>query len=131
MSVTTRPARTDELPFLQDKIDNSNQERVNLSQAFVFVVEEDGERIGLIAARLGWFQIEPAYIWGGKTKNAKRRAMHQMFFAIKDWISDRMRNQSGIHSFWFVTKEEAVAKWAEKVGCIEIYKGCRTFGMDL
>jgi hypothetical protein len=131
MSVTTRPARAEDLPFLQQKINESNEEQVNLAQAFVFVVEEDGEIIGLIAARLGWFQIEPAYIWGGKTKNAKRRAMFQLFHAMKSWIADRTRNRSGIHSFWFVTKDDAVAKWAEKVGCLEIYKGCRTFGMDV
>lgn len=129
--VTHRPARADELPFLQGKINDSDQEKVNLAQAFVFVVEEDGEVIGLIAARLGWFQIEPAFIWGGKSKNAKRRAMHQLFFAMRNWIADRTRNLSGIHSFWFVTKDDAVADWAKKVGCLEIYRGCRTFGQDV
>lgn len=131
MSVTTRPARADDLPFLQQKINDSDQEKVNLAQSVVFVVEEDGEPIGLIAARVGWLQIEPAFIWGGKTKNAKRRAMFQLFQEMKSWIADRARNKSGIHSFWFVTKDDAVAKWAEKVGCLEIYQGCRTFGMDV
>lgn len=121
----------EELPFLQQKIDDSEQEQVNLAQSFVFVVEEDGEPIGLIAARLAWLQIEPAFIWGGKTKSAKRRALFHLFHTMKNWISDRSKNKSGIHSFWFVTKDDAVAAWAEKLGCIEIYKGCRTFGMDV
>lgn len=129
--VTHRPARAEDLPFLQAKINESDQEKVNLSQAFVFVVEEDGEPIGLIAARLGWMQIEPAYIWGGKTTSSKRRAMYQLYAAMKDWIADRSANRSGIHSFWFVTKSDAVAKWAEKMGCLEIYRGCRMFGKDV
>lgn len=128
--VTHRPARIEELSFLQGKINESDQEKVNLYQAFVFVVEEDGEPIGLIAARLAWMQIEPAYIWGGKTKNAKRRAMYQLYAAMKNWIADRCANKSGIHSFWFVTKSDAVAKWAEKMGCLEIYQGCRMFAKD-
>ncbi len=128
--VTHRPARADELPFLQGKINESDQEKVNLSQAFVFVVEEDGEVIGLIAARLAWMQLEPAYIWGGKTKNAKRRAMFHLYTAIRDWIADRSKNQSGIHSFWFVTKSDAVAQWAEKMGCLQIYQGCKMYAKD-
>ncbi len=129
--VSHRPATADELPWLQQKINESDQEKVNLSQAFVFVVEEDGEKIGLIAARLAWLQIEPAFIWGGKTVNSKRRAMWQLYHAIKDFIADRCRNRSGIHSFWFVTKSDAVAQWASKVGCTEIYQGCRMFAKDL
>jgi len=129
--VTHRPATKEDLPFLQEKINESDQEKVNLSQAFVFVVEEDGEIIGLIAARLAWMQIEPAFIWGGKTISAKRRAMFQLYAAIRDWIADRNANKSGIYSFWFVTKSDAVAKWAEKMGCLEIYEGCRLFGKDV
>lgn len=129
--VSHRPARLEELPFLQNKINESDQEKVILAQSFVFVVEEDGEVIGLIAARLAWMQIEPAFIWGGKTKNSKRRAMYQLYFAIKDWIADRAKNKSGIHSFWFVTKSDVVAKWAEKVGCLEIYSGCKMFAKDV
>lgn len=129
--VTHRPATKEDLPFLQQKINESDQEKVNLAQAFVFVVEEDGEPIGLIAARLAWFQIEPAFIWGGKTKSSKRRAMFQLYAAIKGWIADRTQNQSGIYSFWFVTKSDAVAAWAEKMKCTEIYQGCRMFGRDV
>jgi hypothetical protein len=131
MSVNTRPARADDLPFLQEKINDSDQEKVNLAQCFVFVVEEDGEPIGLIAARVGWLQIEPAFIWGGKTKSAKRRALYKLFSAMRGWIADRALNKSGIHSFWFVTKDEDIATFVQKLGCLEIYKGCRTFGMDV
>jgi hypothetical protein len=129
--IATRPARLEDLPFLQAKIDASDQERVNLAQSFVFVVEEDGEPIGLIAARCAWMQIEPAFFWGGKTKASKRRGLLQAFKTMKDWIADRSRNKSGIHSFWFVTKDDGVADWVQKLGCLEIYKGCRTFGMDV
>jgi hypothetical protein len=131
MSVIVRPARLDELPFLQSKIDNSVEEQVDLARSFVFVVEEDGEVIGLLPARLAWFQLEPLYLWGGKTKASKRRAGYKLFMAMKSWIADRARNKSGIHSFWFVTKDDQIAKFAEKMGCVEIYKSCRTFGMDV
>lgn len=139
--ITFRPATAEDLPFLQKKINDSDQEMVDLSRGIVHVAEEDGEIIGLLNARIAWWQLEPLYIWGGKTTAARRRAAVGLFKAAESWIADRSKNKTGIYSFWFVTKAQEVADWVSeritkrgqqpRLGCMRIYQGCQIFGKDV
>lgn len=145
--VTHRPATKEELPYLQKRIDESHHEKVRLYIEVVqedgskkieplcmcWVSEEDGQIIGLLPLRLIW-QAEPLFIFpevDKRKKNTHRRVALGLPRIMEEWIADRVRNQTGIYSFFFVSKNRLWMKLAESFGCLRIYKGCATYGKDL
>lgn len=149
--VTHRPARVEELPYLQQRINESHHEKIRLyvevpqpdeSKKIVplcmcWVSEEDGEIRGLLPLRLIW-QAEPLFIFPEvKSKNTRRRIALGLPRIMEEWIGDRAKNLTGIYSYFFVTKTKLWAKLAEHFGksgqspIHRIYKGCMTFGRDL
>lgn len=130
--ITVRPARIDELPYLQARLNESPHEKVDLSRTILHVAEEDGKVIGLLPARLAWWQLEPMLIFPEvKNKTTRQRACFQLAQEVQGWIADRARNTSGIYSYWFVTKNHFFAKLARKWGCLRIYKRCQFYAKDV
>lgn len=125
-----RPARFEELPYLQQRINESKHEKVQLKDTVLHVAEEDGKIIGILPARM-WWQLEPMYIFPEvKNKTTRQRACYKLAKAVQLWIGDRSKNHSGVHSYWFVTKSHFFAKLAKKWGCHRIYKRTQMFGKD-
>jgi hypothetical protein len=75
--VTVRPARAEELPYLQQRLNETKHEKVMLSQTILHVVEQDGKVIGFLPARFFGWQLEPMVIFPEvKNKSARRRACY-------------------------------------------------------
>lgn len=122
-----RPARADELPYLRTRLAESEHEQVDLDAARVWVAEEDGRVVGLLAARMVW-QIEPVYLFPEVTNKVRRsRAFYRLYRAFEAWLADRAANRSGVHWFFAVSYSSAVKAWAARMGYHRIYKGAATF----
>ena len=122
-----RPARAEEIPYLKEMLAKSEHEQVDLDLARVWVAEDEGKIVGLLAARMVW-QIEPIYLFPEVTNKLSRsRAFYKMYRAFEAWLGDRSRNKTGIHWFFAVTYSPAVKAWAERIGYHRMYKGAATF----
>ena len=144
MSVIERPATLDELPYLQQRIDESQNEKVKLyveveegdkkkivPLSMVWVTEKDGQITGMINLRMIW-QAEPLYVFPEvKDKNERRRIAIQLPRAMEAWLKDRTKNKTGIYSYFFVTMSRTWAKLAIHFGCTRIYSRHITLGKDL
>jgi hypothetical protein len=138
--VTERQARIDELPYLQQRINESDNEKVRLYAeleggivplSMVWVTEKDGKITGMINLRLMW-QAEPLYVFPEvKDKNERRRIAIMLPRAMERWLGDRAQNKTGIYSYFFVTMSRAWAKLAIHFGCTRIYTRHITLGKDL
>jgi hypothetical protein len=138
--VNERPATIDELPYLQQRINESGGEKIKLYEdvygeivpiSQVWVAEKDGKIIGLINLRLIW-QAEPCYIFPEvKDTNTRRRAAIGLPRAMEAWLGDRTKNKTGIYSYFFVTLSRAWARLAIHFGCSRIYSRHITLGKDL
>jgi N-acetylglutamate synthase-like GNAT family acetyltransferase len=129
--VTVRPARAEELPYLQQRLNETKHEKVMLSQTILHVVEQDGKVIGFLPARFFGWQLEPMVIFPEvRNKSTRRRACYLLAKATTDWIADRAKNKTGIYTYWFVTKNSFFAKLAKSWGCFRIYKRTQMFAKD-
>lgn len=138
--VTERQARIDELPYLQERIDQSKNEKVRLYAevdgkiiplSMVWVTEENGVVGGLINLRLIW-QAEPEYIFPEvRSTSTRRRMAIGLARAMESWLGDRTKNKTGIYSYFFVTVSRAWARLAIHFGCSRIYSRHITLGKDL
>lgn len=140
MSVIERQARIDELPYLQQRINELPGEKVKLYEEFAgeiiplsmpWVTEEDGVIGGVINLRLIW-QAEPCLIFPEvKNKSTRRRMAIGLARAMESWLGDRTKNKTGIYSYFFVTMSRAWARLAIHFGCSRIYARHITLGKDL
>jgi hypothetical protein len=125
-----RPAKASELEYLQQRINESKHEKVQLKDTILHVAEVDGKIVGMCPARL-WWQLEPMFIFPEvKNKSTRRRACFLLAKKTQEWIGDRARNHSGVYSYWFVTKSNFFARLAKQWGCFRIYKRTQMFGKD-
>jgi hypothetical protein len=126
-----RPARESELTYLENRMRELGHERVDLRRSMVWVSEDNGLITGMICQRLVW-QMEPHIVFPEVTnKTTRRRSALLLAKAAESFIADRMRNTTGIFSYFFVTKSRTWAKLAEHFGCTRIYKRCMTLGRDV
>lgn len=125
--VTVRPARLDELPYLQKRLEESVHEHVRLDRAIVYVAEQDGQVIGLLPGRLVW-QLEPNYVFPEvKNKATRARAGLGMLRAVEAWIADRNCNQTGVYMAFAVVRKRSVWPWIARLGWWRIYQGARFY----
>jgi hypothetical protein len=125
-----RPAKQEEIEFLQQKINESTNEKVNLSQMLVWVAEEKGKPVGLLSARL-IFQVEPMYIFEDVPVNSRRRAAFLLAREMESFIGDRAKNKTGIYSYFAVMKDKVFETLAQRWGLLNVYRDCRVYGRDL
>ena len=142
--VIERMARRDELPYLQKRLDESDNEKVKLYTeveqdgqkvivplSMVWVTEKDGKITAMINLRLIW-QAEPLYVFPEvKDTSERRRCAILLPRAMEAWLGDRTKNKTGIYSYFFVTLSRAWAKLAIHFGCQRIYSRHLTLGKDL
>lgn len=131
--VTLRPAREDEIPYLQGLLYRHRDyfEFQDLRQAIVFVTEYEGEVFGMITGRVVW-QL-PTLLIDREAKvprAAKRRATYLLIRALDEWIGDRTKNLSGIYTYFCVIKGKTMKQLAQSFGMLRIYQGFATFGKD-
>ena len=120
-----RQARSEEIPFLKQKLSESGGEQIDLDKARIWVAVEKGEIVGMLPARMVW-QLEPMLVFS-QNKITNSRACYGMFAAAEKWLADRNLNKTGIHWFFAVTRSRAVKAWAPRIGLHRIYKGAVTF----
>jgi hypothetical protein len=134
--VTSRPARLDEIPYLQQRLAQPSSycyENHDLSKCLVYVVEYDGAIVGLSAARLQW-QIEPVMLFPEFHEHGPHFAQkHATFLLIRelhDWISDRERNLTGVYSYFCYILKQRMQKLAVNFGMQRWYaaRGGKFFG---
>jgi hypothetical protein len=139
-----RPATIEELPYLQQRINASREEKVRLyveietpegkkilPLVVLNVAEQDGKVVGMLPFRLIW-QAEPLMIFPEvKNKSLKRRIAVGLPRAMESYIGNRAINRTGIYSYFFVTKGRLWAQLCKAFGCLRVYKGCMIFGRDL
>jgi hypothetical protein len=124
MDPVIRTARVDELEYLNSRIEG---EKVELRGNPVWVAEQDGKIIGLIAARLVW-QIEPMTVFPEvKNKMTRRRVTRELYRACSAWLGNRDLNGTGVHLAFGVTRNRAVLQWAKAMGWLRTYKGAAIF----
>lgn len=132
--VTVRPAREDEIPYLQGLLYRHRDyfEFQNLREAIVFVIEYEGEIAGMITGRMIW-QIPTLLIDrdAKMPRAAKRRATYMLIRELDKWIGDRNRNRSGIYSYFCVIKGRTMKLLAKSFGMFRLYERFATFGKDL
>lgn len=131
--VKLRPAREDEIPYLQGLLYRHRDyfEFQDLRQAIVFVTEYEGEVFGMITGRVVW-QI-PTLLIDREAKvprSAKRRATYLLIRALDEWIGDRSKNLSGIYTYFCVIKGKTMKQLAQSFGMLRIYERFATFGKD-
>lgn len=129
--VAYRAARESELPYLAERMRELGHERIDLKRSMVWVTENDDVLTGMICQRLVW-QLEPHIVFPEVTnKTTRRRSALLLAKAAESFIADRVKNTTGIFSYFFVTKSRAWARLAEHFGCTRIYKHCMTLGRDV
>jgi hypothetical protein len=142
--VTERPARIEELPYLQERLNESDNEKVQLYRVVTrdgkdfieptvlcWVTEKDGKITAMLPVRQIW-QAEPLYVFPEvSSKSERRRCAFLLPRAMEKWLGDRTLNKTGIYSYFFVTGSRAWTRLALAFGCLRIYKGCSILGKDL
>lgn len=124
MEAVIRTARVDELEMLMGRMDG---ERIELHGTPVWVAEQDGKIVGMIAARLVW-QVEPMTVFPEVTNEmTRRRVTRELYRAAASWLGDRDRNATGIYTAFAVTRSAAVLGWSKAMGWLEQYRGATLF----
>jgi hypothetical protein len=111
-----RPAKAEELPFLQAKLSDrakDNYEQFPLASAVVFVAEDyDHLLAGMVCLRLRaspismapCWHLEPLILFPAFVKHSalhsQRKATYLLAKAAEDYVTDRSRNTSGVYSFF-------------------------------
>lgn len=122
-----RQARAEELPYLQTRLDEANSEDVGIDTARIFVAVQDGQILGVLAARMVW-QLQPLVIFPEVgNKATRRRAGLGMFKVAQEWLGSRSLNRTGIHWFFAVTRSRPCMKWLVSLGMFRQYRGTATF----
>lgn len=104
-----------------------DEEKVNLKRSFVYVAEEDGQVVAFAAARLVWI-VEPLKIVGGrKPKSTLRRAVYGLAKEMEGFMTDRQRNQTGIHEYFAHVRKHAFRELCEHWGLSRWYPGTRLY----
>lgn len=119
-----RQAKLDELPWLQERLDQYGSGEVDrLDLARVFVAVENGQIVGIFPLRMVW-QGGPLYIFPEcRNKITRSRATRGLFFRACEWLKDKTQNRTGIHWFFGITRSRAVKGWAPRIGLLRQYKG--------
>lgn len=119
-----RTARIDELEQLKDRMEG---EEIDLHGTPVWVAEEDGKLLGMVALRLVW-QIEPLTVYPEVENHmTRRRVGRELYRTAASWLADRERNATGIYTAFAVTRDAAVMGWVKAMGWLEQYIGAKTF----
>lgn len=122
-----RQARADELPHIKARLDAGNSEDIGINTARVFVAVEDGQILGVLAARMTW-QLQPLMIFPEvKNKATRRRAGIGVYRAFEKWLADPMENRTGIRWFFAVTRSRPCMKWLTSLGMLRQYRGTTHF----
>jgi hypothetical protein len=122
-----RQARAAELPHIQARLEAENSEDIGIDTARIFVAVEDGQILGVLAARMVW-QLQPLVIFPEVRNKAKRRrAGLGMFRAAQEWLGSRSLNRTGIHWFFAVTRSRPCMGWLKSLGMLRQYRGTAHF----
>lgn len=134
----TRLAKHDEIPFLQAKLANrmvDGYEQFRLEFAVVLVAEDfDGLLAGMICARLRSSPISQGRMWHieplilfpefvrTSPRQSQRKATYLLAKAAEDYITDKARNTTGVHSFFvFIeTKNKPMHGLARHIGWMPV-----------
>lgn len=125
----------EDLPILQAmlKAQGDYFEQQDLSRSIVFVTEFEGRIVGFSAARVVW-QIEPLLLDASFKKlgspHAQRKATYLLIRELDNWIADRARNVSGIHSYFCTIRGRTMQKLALSFGMLRVYRWAKFFGRD-
>lgn len=126
-----RPAKASELDYLTERLIASDHEKVDLKRGLVWVAEDEGKIVGMLPLRLIW-QAEPLFLFDElENKTSRRRAAFLLALEMESFVGDRVRNKTGIHSYFAVIKDEIFKALAKRWGLLHIYKTCETWGRDL
>jgi hypothetical protein len=134
-TVTVRPATEDDLHELHWHLHDQREyfEQQNLRNSIVMVAEEDGQIVGFGAARLMW-QVEPILLTRDFKKqgsaHAQRKATYLLIRELDHWIGDRVRNTTGLHSYFCSIRGRVMQKLALSFGMLRVYRYCKFFGRD-
>lgn len=125
--VEVRQALAEEIPYLKERLAETEGEQIDLDIARIWVAVEDGKIIGMLSARMV-FQLEPLLIFPEATNaHTRRRVGLGLYRAVESWIGSREKNRTGIHWFFAVTRSHAVKGWANRLGWFRQYQGAATF----
>lgn len=133
-----RPAEVGELSFLQAKLAQREQdgfEQLDLRKSVVLVAEDDELRAGLVSARLMW-QVEPLILFPEFERTslpiARKKATYLLARHIEDYIADRARNRTGLHSFFAFIEDRnpRMQGLARHIGWMPVYRKGKFFGKD-
>jgi hypothetical protein len=133
--VTVRDAVLADLPELQTRLKEQAQfyEQQDLSRCIVMVAEYDGQIVGFAAARLIW-QVEPLLLVPEFKKHAphhaRQKATYLLIRAIDNWIGDRQRNTTKLHSYFCSIVDRTMRKLAVSFGMWPVYSKSKFFGRD-
>lgn len=123
-----REARFDEIPYLQQRLDEYGGGEVDrLENARCFVAVENGQIIGMFPLHMVW-QGGPLYIFPEcSNKITRSRATYQLFKEVCAWLQDKSRNRTGIRWFFGVVRSKAVKQWASRIGLHRQYIGAHIY----
>ena len=131
MITRVRPARSEELAYLQAKLREEQPlwEQVNLFESKVLVAEYQGRIVGFGAARLV-FQIEPILLFQEFKENAPpfahRRATLSLMRALDQWIHSP-DNVTGVRTFFCFIVDRVMRKLAAHYGMVRVFTGGKFF----
>ena len=122
-----RQAKADELPYLQQRLDEYGGGEVDrIDRARCFVAVEGHRIIGILPLHMVW-QAGPLYIFPEcRNKITRSRATYQLFRSVCEWLTGR-DNQTGIRWFFGVVRSKAVMQWAPRIGLLRQYKGAAIY----
>lgn len=123
--VEIRQARADEIPFLKQKLAETEGEQIDLDSARVWVAIDQGSIVGMLSAHMCW-RVEPLLIFADN-KMTRRRAGLALYRAAESWLGNRLLNRTGIHHFFATTRSKAVIGWANRLGWFRQFRGAATF----
>jgi hypothetical protein len=124
--VEIRQARADEIPYLRERLKETEGEQIDLDTARVWVAVEGKQILGMLSARLVW-QAEPLIIFPEVNNTmTRRRAGLGMYRAFEKWLPS-IENRTGIRWFFAITRSKAVMGWADRLGWFRQYKGAATY----
>jgi N-acetylglutamate synthase-like GNAT family acetyltransferase len=121
-----RQARAEEIPYLRDRLSDSDGEQIDLAAARVWVAVEEGAIVGMLSIRMVW-QAEPLLVFAEvKNTNTRRRAGLGLYCAMEAWLCGD-DNRTGIRWLFAITRNGATGGWLEKLGWLRQYIGAKTY----
>lgn len=122
-----RQANADELPYLQERLDEYGGGEVDqLDKGRCFVCVEDGQVIGILPLQMVW-QAGPLYVFPECRKGRTRRdAALGLFSFMCKWLTSP-ENFTGIRWFFGVVRSKTVQKHAKRFGLFRQYVGAHIY----